>query len=70
MIDSRYLKYIPIEDHEYYRNILLKDVYYFYQGIKINDDVKIICKNGNELDLSRENLTLSFRRFSTNQMKS
>ena len=24
MIDSRYLKYIPIEDHEYYRNILLK----------------------------------------------
>jgi hypothetical protein len=69
MIDSRYLKYIPIEDHEYYRNILLKDVYYFYHGIKINDDVKIICKNGNELDLSRENLTLSFRRFSTNQMK-
>ena len=69
MIDSRYLKYIPIEDHEYYRNILLKDVYYFYHAIKIEDDIKIICKNGNELDLSRENLILSSRRFSTNQMK-
>ena len=69
MIDSRYLKYIPIEDHEYYRNILLKDVYYFYHGIKIEDDIKIICINGNELDLSKENLILSSRRFSTNQMK-
>ena len=69
MIDSRYLKYIPIEGHEYYRNILLKDVYYFYHGIKIEDDIKIICKNGNEYDLSRENLILSSRRFSTNQMK-
>ena len=69
MIDSRYLKYIPIEDHEYYRNVLLKDVYYFYHGIKIEDDIKIICINGNELDLSKENLILSSRRFSTNQMK-
>ena len=58
MIDSKYLKYIPIEDHEYYRNILLKDVYYFYHGIKIEDDIKIICINGNELDLSKENLIL------------
>ena len=69
MIDSRYLKYIPTEQHEYHRNILLKDVYYFYHGIKINDDIKILCKNGNEYDLAKENLILSFRRFSTSQMK-
>ena len=58
MIDKRYLNYIPIESHIYYHNILLKDVYYFYHGIKINDDIKIICKNGIEYDLSKENLIL------------
>jgi hypothetical protein len=58
MIDSRYLNYIPTEQHDYYRNILLQDVYYFYHGIKVEDDIKIICKNGNEYDLSRENLIL------------
>jgi hypothetical protein len=58
MIDSRYLNYIPTEQLDYYRNILLKDVYYFYHCIKVEDDIKIICKNGNEYDLSRENLIL------------
>jgi hypothetical protein len=58
MIDSRYLKYIPVEDHEFYHNILLKDVYYFYHGIKVDDNIKIICINENRYDLSKENLTL------------
>jgi hypothetical protein len=58
MIDSRYLNYIAVEDHEYYHNILLKDVYYFYHGIKADDSIKIICINGNKYDLSKENLTL------------
>ena len=58
MIDSRYLNYIPTEQHDYYRNILLKDVYYFYHGIKVDDNIKIICINENRYDLSKENLTL------------
>jgi len=58
MINTKFLKYIPIEEQEYYYNILLKDIYYFYHGIKIEDNIKIICINGNEWDLSKENLTL------------
>ena len=58
MIDSRYLNYIPTEQHDYYRNILLKDVYFFYHGFKVENNIKIICKNGNEYDLSKENLIL------------
>ena len=56
MINTKFLKYIPIEEHEYYYNILLKDVYYFYHGIKIHDNIKIICKNGIKYDLSKDNL--------------
>lgn len=58
MINTKFLKYIPIEEQEYYYNILLKDIYYFYHGIKIEDNIKIICINGNKWDLSKENLTL------------
>jgi len=58
MINTKFLKYIPIEEQEYYYNILLKDIYYFYHAIKIEDNIKIICINGNKWDLSKENLTL------------
>ena len=55
MIDTRYLNYIPIEKHEYHYKILLKDVYYFYYGVKIEDNIQIITLNGNTYDLSKKN---------------
>ncbi len=56
MINTRIFKYIPIEEHEYYYNILLQDVYYFYHCIKMHDNIKIICKNGIKYELSKDNL--------------
>lgn len=58
MIDTRYLNYIPEEQHEYHYKILLKDVYYFYHGVKIEDNIQIITLNGNKYDLSKKNLNL------------
>ena len=59
MINTKFLEYIPVEQHDYYYNILLKDVYYFYHGIKPDDDIKINTINGNKYDLSKQNLILT-----------
>ena len=58
MINPNYLKYIPDDKKdELHRNLII-DVYYFYYGIKPNDNQKIICMNNNAFDLTKENLKL------------
>ena len=51
MIDTRYLNHIPAEQHEYHYKTLRKDVYYFYDGVKIGDNIQIMTLNGNKYDL-------------------
>ena len=53
MINSKYLDYIPTEKHDEIHKSLLRDVYYFYYGIKPKE---VIQKNGNKVDVSKENL--------------
>jgi len=57
-INMKAFKYIPGELKEQYYNSMLNDVYYFYNNIKPNNNEKIICIDGNELNLSRNNLLL------------
>lgn len=57
-INMNAFKYIPCELKEKYYNSMLNDVYYFYNNIKPNNNEKIICIDGNELNLSRNNLLL------------
>ena len=53
MLNQKYLKYIPVEKQEEIQKSLLRDIYYLYHGMKAD---KVIQKNGNKLDVSRENL--------------
>ncbi len=53
MLNPKYLKYIAAEKQEEIHKSLLRDIYYFYHGMKPD---KVIQKNGNKLDVSRENL--------------
>jgi len=55
MLNPKYLKYIPVEKQEEIHKSLLRDIYYFYHGMKPD---KVIQKNGNKLDVSRENLII------------
>ena len=48
-----YLKYIPAEKQEEIHQSLLRDIYYFYNGVKVKE---VIQKNGEITDVSRENL--------------
>ena len=54
VIDICYLQCLPIENHKFHYNILLKGVYYFYHGIKLDDNIKLICKNGNKKIYQKE----------------
>lgn len=56
MIDIRYLHHIPEEKWDECYLSLINDVYYFYNGIKPDMNDRIICKNGNKYDLSKDNL--------------
>ena len=58
MINPDYLKYIPDDKKDELHSNLMIDVYYFYYGIKPNDNKKIICMNNNIFDLNKENLKL------------
>lgn len=58
MINKSYLQYIPEEKQQQCYNSLIKDVYYFYYGIKPNHYQIIKCINGNMYDLDKNNLLL------------
>ena len=48
-----YLKYIPIEKREKIHSSLLKDIYYFYHGVKPETVIQL---NGDLTDFSKANL--------------
>ena len=53
-INQKYLEYIPKERQEEIHQSLLKDIYYFYTGMKAEEEV--LQKNGDKIDVSKDNL--------------
>jgi hypothetical protein len=51
-------KFIPYECKEQCYKSMLNDIYYFYNNKKPNKNEKIICIDGDKLNLSRDNLLL------------
>ena len=58
MINTGYLKYISEDKQEEVYNTMLLDIYYFYHGVRPNENETIICLNGNKYDVSKENLRI------------
>lgn len=58
MINIKYLHFIPLEMRDDVYKSLVEDIYYFYFGIKPNNDQTIKCMNGNMYDLDKNNLVL------------
>jgi hypothetical protein len=58
MINTRYLHYIPFENRDDIYHSLVKDIYFFYYGVKPNANENIICINGDKYDLRKDNLIL------------
>ena len=53
--NPHYLEYIPLEKREKVHISLLKDIYYFYHGVKPE---VVIQLNGDHSDYSKQNLVL------------
>ena len=66
MINTKYLKYVSKEKQEEVYKSMVRDIYYFYNGIKANENETIICLNGCKYDLSKDNLRI----IETNKMLS
>ena len=57
-VNLKALKYIPFKFRDKCYNSMVNDIYYFYNNIKPNNNQKIICIDGNNLNLSRDNLMI------------
>jgi hypothetical protein len=51
-------KYIPVEYKEQCYKSMVNDIYYFYNNIKPNNNQIVIFIDGNNLNLSRDNLMI------------
>jgi hypothetical protein len=58
MINTGYLKYVSKEKQDAIYISMVRDIYYFYNGIKTNENETIICLNGEKYDMSKENLKI------------
>ena len=58
MINTAYLKYIPEEKQEDVYQSMVSDIYYFYYGVRTNNNENIICLNGIKYDLTKDNLKI------------
>jgi len=58
MIDTSYLQYIPEDKREQCYKSMVSDIYYFYYGIRPNNNDKIICIDNNKYNLDKNNLKL------------
>ena len=56
-INQKYLEYIPKERQEEMHQSLLKDIYYFYTGMKAEE---VLQKNGDKIDVSKDVKTSTF----------
>jgi hypothetical protein len=57
-VNLKAFNYIPFEFRDKCYNSMVNDIYYFYNNIKPNNNQKIICIDGNNLNLSRDNLMI------------
>ena len=57
-VNLKAFNYIPFEFRDKCYNSMINDIYYFYNNIKPNNNQKIICIDGNNLNLSRDNLMI------------
>lgn len=58
MINTGYRKYISEEKQEEVYKSMIRDIYYFYNGVKPNENETITCLNGLIYDISKDNLKL------------
>lgn len=58
MIDTSYLKYIPEDKREQCYKSMVEDIYYFYYGIRPNNNEIIICIDDNKYNLDKNNLMI------------
>ena len=58
MINTKHLKYILEEKQDEVYQSMIRDIYYFYHGMKTNENETIICLNGLKYDLSKDNLRI------------
>ncbi len=58
MINPAFMHHIPDNKKEECYNSMLKDVYYFYNSIKLTPEQHIILLDGNYFNLSKDNLLL------------
>ncbi len=56
MINTGYLKYVAEDKQEEVYKSMLHDIYYFYYGVRLNENETITCLNGLIYDVSKENL--------------
>jgi hypothetical protein len=57
-VNLKAFNYIPFEFRDKCYNSMVNDIYYFYNNIKPNNNQKIIYIDGNNLNLSRDNLMI------------
>ena len=58
MINIEYLKYVSEEKQEEVYKSMIRDIYYFYYGVRPNEKETITCLNGLIFDISKENLKI------------
>lgn len=57
-MDSRAFDYIPIEKRNECYISLLNDVYFFYHGIKPDENEAVITNDGNKWNMNKSNLRI------------
>ena len=58
MINTKYLKYISEEKQDEVYQSMIRDIYYFYYGVRPNEKETITCLNGLIYDMSKGNLKI------------
>ena len=58
MINPDYMKYVPDNMRDELYNRMVKDIYYFYNGNKPEENQHIIILDGNPYNLEKNNLVL------------
>ena len=58
MINTKYLKYVSKEKQEEVYKSMVRDIYYFYHGVRLKENETLTCLNGLIFDISKENLKI------------
>lgn len=56
LINEKYVDMIDFDKRDYIHDILLRDIYYFYFGIKVIKPNCIKCRDNNKFNVSKTNL--------------